>query len=307
MPFPASTVTPPTLSAFQFQFQGLVIGNSTAFNLKKIEGLRGVPAMRTGDAGRPRDQGAFIGLDVLPGRELTLTLDCGPPLGSYANVRAAMVALSGAFVPAGVTEQPLWYSEDGSVVYVTYARPRALTPVLDITYDKGGLAQDIAAQMFAVDPRWYSTPTSTASMSLVNQTTGFAFPLTFPLTFGSTTSAAQATLTNAGNMDTRPKFTITGPCTNPSIVNQTQTGSPTIQFNVAMATGDTLAIDTDLHSALYTYANTTASFSVLNLWAPSAQWWVLPANSTQTILFKSTDGTPVAGTCKVDYASAYLL
>ncbi len=313
MAFPPSSLSAPSLSAFQMYFNGVTFGPAP-FRLrgadgKGLDGVRGMPGVRAGDAGRPRDQGEFAGLNVLPGRTVTITIDVGPPFGSYSNLKTAMTALATALVPAGTTQYPLYYSEDGTTTYVGYARCLMSTAEVNNVYALGNLAQGISMAFKLLDPRWYVAPTQTVTIGLLGSGGGLVFPLIFPIDFNAniTGSPDTAQITNLGNIDTRPLLTITGPCTNPIVANTSTVGDPYIGFTVKMATGDTLVIDLDMHSAVYTPYQAATGYSVLSQLATGSTWWTLPAGATNTIAFGSSDAGVPAGTCTIQWASAYLL
>lgn len=303
MAFPAPSVSVPSLaSQWQFSFQGLTIGGvNPAYNLTNIAGLE-LPDVRTGDAARPRDPGMFIGLDVLPGREITLTGDMSP---DGTSLQHAWNAFATATVPTGVTENPLFVNLPGYGTLVTMARPRKRNMPVDIQFALGLLAK-FTVMFASSDPRWYTTPTLNPTVGLPSPTAGFTFPFSFPLAFGSGTVAGVINATNSGNIEMRPVLVITGPCTYPSITNASWPGAPTLQFGVSMATGDQLVIDTDLKTATYYTAGSTAGSTRLSTIQPGSAWWTLLPGSN-TIQFLSKDSTSVAGTLTVEYASAYLL
>lgn len=301
MAFPSPSVSVPTLSSsWQAYYNGLTFGGTgTQFNLSKIEGLD-LPDVRQGDAGRPRDPGMFIGLDLLPGREITFTGDMGP--GSFAS---SWTAFATATIPGGVTEQPLFVNVPGYGTLATMARVLRRNMPVDIQFALGNLAA-FTLQFHCADPRLYNTPTLSPSVGLPAPSAGFSFPLSFPLAFGSGTVAGVITATNTGNIEMRPVLVVTGPCTYPSVTNATWPGSPTLQFGVSMATGDQLVIDLDLKTATYFTSGSTLGQSRLSTIQAGSQWWTLLPGAN-TIQFLSKDTSPVAGTLQVQYASANLL
>lgn len=305
MAFPSSTVSVPTLSSFQFSFRGVTMGPGTAYEFTKIEGVRDMPQVRSGDAGRPRDHGDFIGLDVLPGREINLSMEIGPPFTT--TFTAALLTLATAMVPSATTEYPLFYCEN-SVTYACMARARRKSIPIDLAYANGSLAQNVVLQFKATDPRWYATPTLAPSCGLPTPVGGFAFPLAFPLSFGSGSLTNTISIANTtSDIDTRPILTVTGPCITPAIYNTSVTGTPSVAFGVTMATGDQLVIDMDFHTAVYYPNGSTVGYSVLSTLQTNSTWWTLPAATTSLILFSSADTSPAAGTLAVQWASASIL
>lgn len=300
MPFPAPSVSVPTLTTYQCNYGGLTLGGNTGLGLLKLEGLD-TPNIRTGDAARPRDTGDFIGLDTIDGREITLTAQIGPEGGFTANWQA----LANATVPGGTTETPFYVALPLFGTLVSMARCRKRNMPIDIQFALGNLA-DVTLQLNATDPRLYSTPTLNPSCGLPTHSGLMAFPISFPLSFGGASPSGVITAVNNGNVQMCPILTVTGPCTNPSIQNASIAGSPQLTFDVTMASGDQLVIDTDLHTATYYTSGSTIGASRLYTLAGGSTWWTIQPGSN-TIQFNSADTGTVAGTLACEYASAYII
>jgi hypothetical protein len=306
-----STVTWPSLTNWQVSFQGtsssaVVFGPAPFYiQSKGMEGFD-LPASRTGDTNRPRARGEFIGLDEFSGRDLVLTVDIGGSVyGSYANLEAALAAVRAATNTAdlGNVEYPMFVQFPNAPLLGTMVRvrKRAFTPTMAMAL--GNLAQDYAIQFHATDPFFYSQ-TQVSTVGLSTPLGGFGFPLSFNLSFGGGTALGTLTLTNYGDVECYPVLTITGPCTYPAITNLTISGLPVIQFGVTMVTGDTLVIDTDLKTAVYTPSGSSSSYSVMSTLQQGWAWWSM-APGTSQIQFTSLDSSYVAGTLVVQWASAY--
>lgn len=304
MPFPAPGASVPTLSSYQWSFNGYTGGTGTFFGVQKYEGID-MPDVRNGDAGRARDPGQFIGLDLLNGRQITITGQLGPLTGGGGfSFQSAWSALAAATVPGGTVEQPFFFNLPGYGTLVSMCRVRKRSMPLDITLSLGNLG-NVVLQLNATDPRLYTTPTLNPSVSPPGTTAGFSFPLSFPLSFGGGGVAGSLSINNTGNIETRPILVVTGPCTNPSITNATAAGSPNLTFNLPMASGDQLFIDTDFHTATYFTAGSTIGSTRLASLAQGSQWWSL-APGVNTIQFLTGDSV-ATGTLTVQYASALVL
>src|SRR5262245_58914288 len=120
MAFPAYGTAVPALTNWQFSFSGFTMGPSTPLELKKIEGLD-LPTVRAGDAGRPRDHGLFVGLDVMGGREITLTAQLHQIKGTFAE---HWESFAKATVPGGSIETPLFVNVPGFGTLATNVRVR---------------------------------------------------------------------------------------------------------------------------------------------------------------------------------------
>lgn len=307
MSFPASTVAVPTLSYYQFSYQGYTFGPGTPLELTKIEGVD-MPVVRNGDAGRPRETGRFVGLDVLDGRDIAITGEL------LTTDPTAWLTLASATAAGGTAEYPLYFNTPSWGTLVTMVRPRKRPMPIDIKAALGNLV-DVVLGFSGSDPRWYSTPTNSASVTSPGTTTGFTFNATFPLSFGGGSSVGTLAVVNAGNIDIPPILTVTGPCTTPSITNASLPGAPNLLFGVTLNAGDQLVINTDMHTAtLFTAGSTLGSSRVYTL-GQGSQWWTLwPAGGSfsvpggsNTIQFLSSDPTPSGTLTVAAPGGAYIL
>ena len=91
MAWPTFGTAIPTLSTYQFSFSGYTFGPGTAFELMKLDGVD-MPSVRSGDAGRPRDHGMFVGLDVMGGREVTIAGQLRSDSVSFQHALEALAA-----------------------------------------------------------------------------------------------------------------------------------------------------------------------------------------------------------------------
>jgi len=285
------------LSAYQWSFNGYVGGPGTDLEVRELTGID-MPAVRSGDSGRPRDHGMFRGLDVMGGREPSLTGDLHPLSGTLEEAEGELDA---ATVPGGSEDTPLFLNLEGWGTLACMARVRKRQMPRDIQLALGNLGK-VALLWAADDPRWYAQ-TQQASVAPLNPTSGFSFPLSFPLSFGGGSVAGSLSITNTGNIETRPLLIVEGPCENPSITNVTAKGSPNLTFNLTVGAGAKLVIDTDMHTATYYTAGTTLGATRLGTLAYGSQWWTLaPGVSTIQFLAATAEGD-----LSCQWASAYLL
>jgi hypothetical protein len=71
---------------------------------------------------------------------------------------------------------------------------------------------------------------------------GFAFDMTFDLTFPTSSAVGSVTVSNDGTVDVRPILRLYGPCIDPRVENQS-TGEQLIFTGLTIAAGDWLEID----------------------------------------------------------------
>lgn len=290
MAFPA-VATPPSLPVWGMSYGGLAFGGIVRGSTYQLIGTDAldIPAALSGDATRDLDQGDFIGLDTLPGRDITIQQVIAA--STDASLDAARQTLAGVLGPAGTTELPL-YLQLASGIYACMARPRKHSPPLDINTVLGKGV--VVSTMFrASDPRWYAVPTKQATVGLPGPLGGLTFPVTFPASFGGGGGGGILQVTNAGQFEMRPVLVVTGPCTNPRVTNLTLPGAPGIGFNLVMATGDTLVIDTDFQSVLYFTAGSSIASSRRGALTSDTVWWNLPPGLNQ-IELTTTDALGAA-------------
>jgi len=181
------------LDLFQIWYNGSVFGQgSNGSNWKEWDGFD-IEGVRTGDSGRPRDQGEYAGYDFLAGRDITLKLDVSG--GTYNGFLTNLYTLGNAFLPTqGNVETPFyfdlgggpWAGGPGTDLLGCNVRARNRSWKVDIPFALGRLAQDLQVQVHATDPRFYSFPTLRQSFV---QSPGL-------------------TIDNLGNIDIRPQITI---------------------------------------------------------------------------------------------------
>lgn len=139
---------------------------------------------------------------------------------------------------------------------------------------------------------------------------GVTFPLTFPLAFGAVTPVT-ITVTNNGTQTVYPVFTITGPCTNPTILNGT-TGAQLqfinpLQTSYTVPSGNQLVVTTQPGSQSAAYYSGGVSAGSAGGWLqPGSTWFGLPPGTT-TIQFLTSDASPTGATLDIEWSDAYLL
>lgn len=305
MSFPGPSITPPGLQNWQYQFNGLTFGAGTSYGVTNVQGLDLAP-IRSGDAGRPLDQGELIGIDLLSGRDITFQMWVGAD--GENSLQTLLAQLSAATTVAGVTEQPLWVQLPNSPLLCAMVRPRKRTLTIDADYGAAGVATP-AVMFHATDPRFYA-PTQTGSVPLPTPVGGLSFPVSFPASFGAGSGAAVAAA-NSGNMEMRPQLVITGPVTNPWVQNASIAGTPRLTFSnpfqmgYTLNPGDTLTVDLDFQTITYLVSGTTIPSNVPFWLVPGSTWWNLPPGQTSTIQWGSSDSAATGGSLEVIWAPAY--
>jgi hypothetical protein len=284
-----------TLTSFQLSYNGLTFGAGTDVQLVQITGLRELPSIRSGDVAKPRTDGAWAGLNFY--NERILVMDLLVSVTKTNPFETVLQSIANAF---------LHISDPGALLPFQFMLPGWTTP-RQVTGrpTKGGFPVDldysfhraaIPVEFTCPDPLIYDTVVQTASTGLPSPATGLTFNVHFPATFGHSVGGSFQ-VTNAGNYPTPPVFTITGPCTNPSISLQ-GTGL-SITFTIALANTDTLVVDMGALTA--TLNGTALRNNTINT---GSTWFALPAG-TSTVQFLSSDSTSVAGQLAIAFRNAW--
>ena len=300
-------VTWPTLSSFSCEYQGnsnaaVVMGaSSVTFSIQpgKMEGFD-LQTVEAGDPNRARQRGQYIGLDLMAGRDITLTMDVGPALGSYGSTTAALNALRRATNAAstdpgsyntngsgvlnntnpGETEWPLWVQFPNQPLVASMCRPVRRNIPVDMAFSIGNMVQGVAVQWHSTDPYFYAA-------TVQNTATAITLP-------GSPSFSPN----NTGDVECWPQYTITGPCTNPQLENNSIGAA--LLFNLTMNSGDTLVVDNDLRTATYTPSGgqpTSVIYTLNTGWS----WWPLIPGSNDVTFSAST----ASGTISFTWAPAF--
>jgi hypothetical protein len=276
--------TPPNLLPYQFWYTGEIFGvGGNGVNWKELDGFD-ISNIRTGDSGRPRDQGEYIGYDFLSGRDITLKLDCQNT--GATTLQQNLLTLSTAFQPQANIETPMYFNLPyfqtliGDPL-VCMVRPRNRSWKVDITYSLGKLAQDLQVMVHATDPRFYSSPTAETEVT--------------------TTTV----LDNIGNYGCRPLVTWSGPQTNPSITN----GTSTLGFTYSLQALGQDGTHPEVIVADFYYQTVMIANQVGNTGANATpfSYMLTPGSSWFTLVPGSNSLVSAGGAAYVDWASAWLL
>jgi hypothetical protein len=152
------------------------------------------------------------------------------------------------------------------------------------------------AELRCPDPLRYGTAKQLL-LQLPSVTGGVRFPLRFPLRFTGSTSTGDGTATNAGNEAAPTTVTLTGPLTNPTVLN-TATGQ-WVTYNDTLAAGEFVVIY--LQAPLLALLQGTALRTGKVSTGGGGPWAVRPGNNL--IAFRAATGT---GTALVSWADSYL-
>lgn len=282
------------LNNYQFQFGSFLFGGAgSPYQIIDIDGLESLPELRVQDDNQGYNDGMFSGRDFLSGRTITFTINTFAGNGNSAHQNFNL--LQSALLPqqSGTTALNFLLSVNDTQMVIN-ARVRSRKTIVDPEYTFGFIRSQIT--MFCPDPRYYSTPSITASMS-PSPALGRTYNRTYNLTYGGGSLNNAATITNNGSVTTYPVISISGPVTNPTIGNVTTNQYMTI--NTSLTNTDTLVID--LAQRLITLNGVSAR----NLVAGNSTWFGA-APGVSSFMFTGTNTSIGITSALVTYSSAYI-
>jgi len=218
----------------QMQYGSLLMGTGTPYRLAALRGWDDLPPLDLADVPRPSADGAWPGSIYSGERTIETDLNIVSDTSTYPAVLAALRA---ATAPSG-GEQPLVIRMGGQMLQCGV---RCTGRVVNT--DGYALGADrVALKWTASDPRRYSATASVATTPPPIAGSGFSWPVTWPLSWGSSGSGGTVYVTNSGDWATPVLLTITGPLTTPAVYRQ-DTGD-VLELAVTLAASDVVIIDT---------------------------------------------------------------
>lgn len=258
-----------TLSSVEL---GMVNADGVAHYLQSLEGWDS-PNSRSEFTDREADHGSYASPVYLSSRPVTLA---GTLVAASRDaLETAMDALRAACTFDDTT-LTVWESQPRQAQVRRSGKP-LMQYVTDTT-------ATYSVMVTAADPRRYGTTLHEDTTSLPSTSGGLVLPAAVPITFSGTVVSGQITATNAGDMDTRPLLTITGPVVQPIISAAYPDGSVRqLIYTQDLQAGDTLTVDTDSHAVTLNGAVSRRRFMVV----PSG-WPTIPARQTVSYQFQSS-------------------
>ncbi len=282
------------LNYYQFQFGSFQFGGAgSPFQIIDVDGLAGLPDLRTQDDNRGYADGMFSGRDFLSGRTIIMTVHifAGNGLSAQQNLALFQAAIDPQ--ETGTTALNFQLSATDTEKVIS-CRVRGRKVVIDPEYTYGFIRTQIT--FYCPDPRYYSATASVLSLA-PTAAGGRTYNRVYDLVYPAFTPTASGSVVNAGWTATYPTITIVGPATNPVITNVATGQSLTIA--VTMLATDTLVID--LLNKTITLNGSTAR----NLLTTTSQWFGFAPGSS-TINFNATTYTAGVTSATVSYRSAYI-
>src|SRR5687767_1136786 len=225
---------------FRLGDSGVILNtDSTAIpfvDIQKVAGLDSAPYRETQRDHEGTD-GGFLDAEFERARPILLT---GEVYADSSTMETYLDSLKADYAPS-TTLVPFYLKAPGVPERVVFVKPQGCR------YDWDQLRRigkaGIQFKMLAEDPRVYTATLISVDVPFsAGASTGFGFNLGFNFGFGGSSGTDGTFVTNSGNRPTPVVFTITGPCTTPTIRDDTYGHSLT--FDIILAATETLVIDT---------------------------------------------------------------
>jgi|FLYN01.1.fsa_nt_gi hypothetical protein len=221
------------------------IVNSTTYPLHDVDGdlvwigedgWGMAPTQRLTDRGPLQHGDSDLDFRLHPRLGMLKLLAQASTIAGHWDIRKQLLKI---FRPSRTPITLRWTLDNGDVrqIDVHYAG--------DLTFsseDRLGYSQKAVVQLRAADPTFYDPTLQTITYGVGGGTGVFAFPLSWPASFGSSTVNQTRTIAYAGTWRTYPVVIIKGPITNPVITNLT-TGDKLDLTGTTITTGDSYTID----------------------------------------------------------------
>ena len=141
----------------------------------------------------------------------------------------------------------------------------------------------VQVQWRCPDGVWEADALSSATVNAdVDATTGLSLPFSLPVALAATQASGAATVSNVGAVPAHFTARLYGPCTDPSLRNETTGEEITFAGGLVLAAGDYIEIDTRDRTAYLTVNGSSSRVDRLGFldWAASS-WWQLEPGINQ--------------------------
>lgn len=270
----------------QLQFGPMLLGAGTSAGWRSLAGWRDLADVQVGDSPRPQAHGDYPGSVFAGPLVVTFTFQ----LRGTPGDKLADLATVERWTQPGRDEQWLAVA-DGDGTWMRRARVIGRSIPQDVHFRHAPL--ECSIQFLCADPRRYSLDTETGQAVITSGSGGLDYPLTYPLVYG-TLSTGALTVTNTGTTPAPLVAEFVGPLTNPRVVCEPWT----LGFDIDLATGETLVVDTAAGTALLDgTADRLANITTLS---DPVDACLLPPGST-TLTLTATTGS---GLVQITYRHA---
>jgi hypothetical protein len=229
----------------------------------KEDGWSSSPDVRLELVAHPQRDGSFDAPSFRSSRVITLE---GTAIAPDEDTRERAKDRINAVLADGSTLAELTVRER-TVTRRALVRLSAGTKIVD----RSPISFEWSLHVTAPDPLRQGVTEYTAFCGLPKPGSGMNFSMTFPLQFGEPTGGSLV-LANAGTATSWPLWTVTGPCSQPVIRNDS-TGQR-LAFDLPLLEGDTLVVDVAARTVWLGGASRRAAL------LPRSSWFGLPPGNT---------------------------
>lgn len=264
-------------------------GVFTGCTYDKLEGWYGVDNVDLALVSRPNAPGAFAPIQTFPdARPISIEGDFfGATRAAALQMREdlAMLYNGGSPIVMTVADDLRTTSREVLVAAVTF--PWTIHPEFEFAID-----------MTAPDPRRYA-PEVNSGTTLAAAGTGLAWPVVWPVNWGTIGISGRITITNPGNTETISRFVVSGGEMPDGFVIVNATTGERLTYLGPVTAGTEITLDTATRTALINGSGPGSRFLA------SPQWWSVPARSSIDVQFLALGGTSGAPRLDVYTAPAY--
>lgn len=270
----------------------LTLGTGTNFPLSEVSGLEVIP-IRTPSEDLPGQHGSYVPNQLYGGRRIIVAGRVkGATSATYLTNRQSLEsALKIARDASGnLTPITAKFNLTGGGAYQAVVIPRRGA---EMPFRPGHVSfEQFVFELEAQDPALYSQTLTEQTISLPTGG-GVALPTALPASLSAGTGG-EATLTNAGDLESFPTVRFDGPLTNPTIFNLTL--GITLQLSLTLLAGEYVTID--MRAKTITQGTSTNKMNTLA--SGSDFFWL--KSGANTIKFSALAGS---GTAKVSFRSSW--
>lgn len=272
----------------QMQYKNYLLGDDEITFLDAINGWEELPGVSSGNADKPASHGSWSGNKFAGERIITWEGRFAPDRTVWVDaLRELRKTLC---LPTGTEEYEIAVRLHEETL-IAYGAVTARSLPGDSQFATYGAK--LVIQFTCSDPRRYMPNENLWSLAFPEVVEhGLIYPLSYDLDYGVTVLPPDGVLVNEGNVLTPVTMVIQGPVVNPSIYNQTL--GVRISFNISLADGETLTVDTRTGTVLLNgiadrlFTRTSDSAPILsfglspgeNEISTGASEWDAPANIT---------------------------
>jgi hypothetical protein len=262
----------------QLEWRGVLLGASTPYRWRTLEGWLDLPEARDGDVNLDNYHGAQPGQLLLGRRTVTWTFVLSGDSTDFAGAQRILRAMTA--LDENPAEVPLVVQTDGLKAMVNARVIRRSIPQPPNNASGYSIG---AIQWRATNPRILHLPQQVVSTTAPSGGTGgLLYPLTYPLVYGSAQSGGTMIISNVGNAAAQPVWRIIGGSTGPTITNMDTGAQLGFNTSYALPAGDGLNLSTEDRSVLLDSGVSRSNQLVVR------QWFTLPVGTTR-IRFDSSD------------------